>query len=95
MTPETAEKKAIRDYLRLKGAFVFHNLAGLGVYPGLADLTAIYKGKVYQIEVKAAGVKHKQSANQKQFQEDWEAQGGIYILGGIDEVMKKIVWQKK
>lgn len=89
-TLETSEKKAIKDYLRLKGAFVFHNLAGLGVYPGIPDLTAILKGQVYMIEVKAPGCKHKQSANQKRFQEDWEAAGGIYILGDIDEVMKII-----
>ena len=88
MTKETSEKKAIKDYLRAKGAFVYHNLAGLGVYPGIPDLTAIWLGKVYQIEVKADG--GKQSDNQKEFQRCWEASGGIYILGGIDEVMKKI-----
>ena len=88
MTKETAEKKAIKDYLKLKGVFVYHNLAGLGCYPGLADLTCIYKGIVYQIEVKAG--KNKQSANQKQFQKDWEEKGGIYICGGLDEIMKII-----
>ena len=61
MTAETAEKKAIKDYLRLKGWYVYHNLAGLGCYAGLADLTAIKKGRVLQIEVKAG--KGKQSDN--------------------------------
>lgn len=87
-TPETAEKKAIKDYLRLKGAFVYHNLAGLGVFPGVADLTAIYKGKVYQIEVKVRG--GRQSPNQKKFQKEWEDHGGTYILGGLIEVMEFI-----
>ena len=88
MTLETAEKKAIKDYLKLKGAFVFHNLAGLGCFAGLADLTCIHYGKVYQIEVKAG--KNKQSANQKIFQKDWETHGGFYICGGLDEVMEII-----
>lgn len=88
MTEETAEKKAIKQYLKIKGAFVYHNLAGLGVYPGIPDLTCIYKGKVYQIEVKTK--KGRQSSNQKLFQDDWESQGGIYILGGIDKIMKII-----
>lgn len=88
MTEETQEKKAIKEYLKYKGAFVYHNLAGLGVYAGISDLTCIFKGMVYQIEVKKKG--GKQSSNQKQFQEDWERQGGVYILGGVDEVMKII-----
>jgi len=88
MTKETSEKKAIKDYLKIKRAFVYHNLAGLGVFRGIPDLTAIYQGKVYQIEVKATG--GRQSENQKEFQADWENHGGIYILGGIDEVMEII-----
>ena len=85
MTEETQIKIGIKDYLKLRGVFVYHNLAGLGVYAGVPDLTAIWGGNVYQIEVKTE--KGKQSPNQKQFQDDWEAQGGRYILGGLDEVM--------
>jgi hypothetical protein len=85
-TPETLEKKAITRFLQFKGIFYYHNLAGLGVYPGIPDLTAIKDGIVYQIEVKALG--GRQSDYQKQFQENWEASGGTYIIGGIDEVMK-------
>lgn len=88
MTPETCEKKAIKEYLNLKGVFFYHNLAGLGVYPGISDFTAIKNGVVYQIEVKAK--KGKQSEVQRIFQKDWENQGGIYIVGGVDEVMKII-----
>ncbi len=87
-TPETYEKKAIKDYLNLIGAFVYHNLAGLGVYPGVPDLTAIYKGNVYQIEVKTD--KGKQSSNQKTFQQRWEESGGTYILGGLNDVIDKL-----
>jgi len=85
-TPETLEKSAIKYYLRLKKVFFYHNLAGLGVYPGIPDITAIKDGICYQIEVKVS--KHKQNENQIEFQKEWEAQRGIYILGGLDEVRK-------
>lgn len=88
MTEETSHKIAIKQYLRHKGIFFYHNLAGMGVYPGVADITAISNGKCYQIEVKAKnGI---QSEKQKQFQKNWEQSGGIYILGGIDEVIKSL-----
>ena len=87
-TPENQEKQAIKQYLTAIGCFHYHNLAGLGCYPGLADITAIKDGQVYQIEVKAG--KGKQSERQKEFQIDWEIMGGVYILGGIDEVMQII-----
>ena len=86
-TLETLEKKAIKEYLKYKGVFYYHNLAGLGVYPGLPDLTVIKDGKVIQIEVK---VKAKQSDNQKLFQEKWESNGGTYIIGNLDTVIKII-----
>lgn len=88
MTKETLEKKAIKQYLKIKGVFFYHNLAGLGVYPGVPDLTAIKDGIVYQIEVKIKG--GRQSENQNEFQRAWESNGGKYIIGGIDEIMKFI-----
>jgi hypothetical protein len=86
MTPETQEKKAIKEYLSLRGVFYYHNLAGLGVFKGIADLTAIKNGKCYQIEVKVGD--HKQTPHQANFQKEWEAHGGIYICGGLGEVIK-------
>lgn len=88
-TEETSHKRAIKDYLRMKGFFVYHNLAGLGQTKGIPDITAIKNGKVWQIEVKV-GKKSKQSDNQKKFQKEWEKNGGNYLVGDIDEVMKKI-----
>jgi len=85
MTPETAEKKAIKDYLDLKHIFHFPIMQGLGCAKGLPDRFAIKDGIVYAIEVK---VNNKQSAHQQEFQKNWEVAGGIYILGGLDEVMK-------
>ena len=89
ITPETAENKAIKDYLNAKGFFWYPNTAGLGSKPGIPDLTAIRKGKVLQIEVKAG--KGRQSPKQVEFQRDWELSGGVYICGGIDEVMRAVL----
>lgn len=93
LTPETSEKKSIRDWLRFKGWFVYHNLAGLGCYAGLADLTAIKGGVVVQVEVKAPvkkgkdkGKAGKQSFNQKTFQYEWEQLGGYYVCGDFDRI---------
>ena len=85
-TPETLEKQAIKRYLALKGYYVYHNLAGLGCFAGLADLTAIKNGRVIQIEVKAG--KGRQSSNQIRFQEEWESYGGVYVCGDLEAVLK-------
>ena len=86
ITPETAEKIAIKQYLGYFGCYFYHNLQGIGAKKGCPDLTAIdRKGQVWQIEVKAPG--GRQSEWQKEFQKNWEANGGKYILGGLDEVM--------
>lgn len=85
MTHETAEKHAIKDFLKAKGWFVYHNLAGIGVFAGLPDLTSIKHGQVLQIEVKAE--KGKQSDHQKRFQADWQQKGGLYFCGGVDELI--------
>lgn len=86
MTPETAEKQAVKQYLDLKGVFHFPLTQGLGTYKGAPDRIAIKAGKVYAIEIKAGS--GKQSDYQKQFQQSWEANGGIYLLGGLEDIMK-------
>ena len=99
MKPEQKEQKAIIDYLRLRGYFVYKN-SSVGIYirktdkyipaqtKGIADLTAIKDGKVYQIEVKAPN--GRQLDNQKEFQKEWEKRGGVYILGGFEEVINQL-----
>ena len=88
MTKETIIKKQIKQYLRLKGWFIYHNLAGLGCFTGIADLTCLKKGRVVQVEVKTA--KGVQSEGQKQFQEDWEAFGGEYIVvRSVDDLIER------
>lgn len=88
MTPETAHKKAIKEYLTLKGYFHFPLMAGLGAYPGAPDLIAIKGERVYAIEVKAPG--GRQSEKQKRFQALWTQAGGRYIVGGVDTVMEHL-----
>ena len=79
-----------RDYLRLRGWFVFHLLQGLGCFPGLSDLVAIKDGRVLFVELKRPG-KNIQSDPQKKFQSEIESAGGEYILvdslEGIIEVV--------
>ena len=89
MTPETAEKKAIKDYLDLKDYFHFPILQGIAAYKGLPDRFLIKDGVCYALEIKT-GKKSRQSEYQKEFQKNWERAGGEYILGGIDEVIKAI-----
>ena len=83
-------RRICRDYLRLKGWFVFHLLQGLGCYPGLTDLVAVKNGQVLFIELKRPG-KNIQSDPQKEFQSKIELAGGMYILvdslEGIIEVV--------
>lgn len=68
----------IEAYLRLTGWFIYHNLAGLGSWPGLSDLVAIRDGEVIHIEIKNKnGI---QSDKQKAFQKTLEAAGGTYLL---------------
>mgnify|MGYP001588214013 CR=1 FL=1 len=38
---KTALKRAVKQYLAIKGWKCWHNLQGLGSYPGLPDLTAV------------------------------------------------------
>ena len=86
MTEETKLKQAIKKYLRLKGWYVYHNLAGLGVHPGIPDFTAIKDGVVVQIEVKTP--KGKLSENQMLFCDEWITHGGRYwVIRSIEEAM--------
>ena len=83
-------RRVIRDYLRVKGWFVFYLLQGLGCYPGATDMISIKNGRVLFIEIKRPG-RSKQSDRQKQFQKDIEEHGGEYILtDNLDDLIKII-----
>lgn len=76
---ENDVRRVVRDYLRLRGWFVFHILQGLGSYKGTPDLIAVNSGRVLFIELKKpVGWKH--SDPQKQFQKDIREHNGEYHL---------------
>jgi hypothetical protein len=77
-TPETAIKNQIKSWLALNRWFHFHNLQGLGSYPGIPDIIAAKNGIVLFIEVKAPG--GKLSDKQKEFQRQCIDQGLNYIV---------------
>ncbi len=85
---ETDIRRQVRDYLRIKGWFVFYVLQGLGAYRGIPDLIAVKNGRALFIELKTA--RGRQSDHQKKFQVDLEAAGGEYILcRGADDLLKR------
>lgn len=82
-------KKQVRDYLRIRGWFVFHILQGMGSYRGVSDLVAVKNGRTLFIECKVPG--GKLSTYQKKFKESIETAGGIYIEArGYEDVEKTI-----
>ena len=78
MTPETAIKKMVKQYLQIKGWFIFPLLAGLGAYKGISDMYAIKDGRGIWVEIKTP--KGKQSEHQIRFQADIESRGGEYLV---------------
>ena len=90
VTPETALKRVIKQYLRLSGWDVIHNLNyGIGVYKGVSDLTE-FKGIndlpiTLWIEVKSKT--GKQNDDQIKFEAMIKKNKGHYILArSIEEI---------
>jgi Holliday junction resolvase len=81
--PETKIRKTIRDYLLAQGWFVFPNTAGLGCYPGIADLTAMKNGRTVWIEVK--------TPKGEQSYEQWEFEQAVVRHGGCTYVIARCV----
>jgi Holliday junction resolvase len=86
---ETDIRRQVRDYLRIKGWFVFHILqGGVGVYRGITDLIAVKGGRVIFLELKTRT--GRQSEHQKKFQADIETHGGEYILcRGVEDLQER------
>ena len=79
VTPETALKKAVKQYLTLQGwSHWWHLQSSFGVYPGLPDIEAIKNGRVVFIETKTA--RGKLSPGQEAFRDMIEAAGGTYLV---------------
>lgn len=90
--------RAIMEYLEYKRYLWWRNQSGgiafsrdgvrrfvrLGKV-GSPDIFVLYKGKLYGIEVKS--ITGKQSAEQKKFEQEMIAEGGIYkVCRSIDDV---------
>lgn len=87
ITPETAIKKEIKQYLSYKGWFHFHILQGLASHKGICDIIAIKNGVTLYIEVKTP--KGKLSEYQEIFKADIERSGGIYLVArSFDDVQE-------
>jgi len=79
MTPTHGQiQKAVVDYLRWNGWFVYPNRQSAISHKGISDLTAVRKGRVLWIEIKKPG--DGQSKDQIKFQQDIEARGGQYLI---------------
>ena len=85
---ESDIKKLTRDYMQIKGWFIFPILQSMGCYKGIADFIAIKASRVIFIETKKPG--GKQSQVQKEFQIFIEAHGGEYFLVDCYEDLLKI-----
>jgi len=85
-TPETVIKRQVKQYLKLKGWFVFHILQGLGAYKGIPDFIACKDGRVIFLEIKSPN--GKQSENQKTFERQLVLQKCVYLL--VDDVEQLI-----
>ena len=77
VTPESALKRACRDFMRVHGVWTFPLTAGMGSHPGAPDRIGIYQGKPLAIEFKSR--LGRLTAYQAQFKTDWESRGGLHI----------------
>jgi Holliday junction resolvase len=92
MTPETAIKNQIKDYLNFAGWFVFPILQGMGSFRGISDLIAIKDGIIIFIECKTE--KGKQSQYQLKFESNITINGGNYIVARSWEDVSKFIKEK-
>jgi len=85
---ENDVKKLTRDYMRIKGWYIFPILQGLGAKKGISDFIAIKAGRTVYIETKSPV--GKQRPAQIEFQADIEAHCGEYFLIDCYEDLVKI-----
>ena len=85
MTPETAVKKEIKDWLNIKGWFNFPILQGLGSYKGIADKITIKNGIVLFVEAKSET--GKLTPDEENFRNDIISNGGHYVIArGYEDI---------
>ena len=87
MTPESSLKSVVKDYLKIKGYFRWHNLAGMGVYLGIPDDFVLHKGVLYGLEYKSAH--GRLSPFQEAFRDNMTKYGGVFIeVRCLEDVQK-------
>ena len=85
---ESDIKKLTRDYMQIKGWFIFPILQSMGCHKGISDFIAIKARRVVFIECKSpAG---EQRIEQINFQTDIQMHGGEYFLVDCYEDLLKI-----
>lgn len=87
MTAETILKQQVKAYLNIRGILWWWNLAGIGVYPGLSDISCLHNGKFYALELKAP--KGKPSPKQEEYLQRVNESGGVgRVIRSLEEVMQ-------
>jgi hypothetical protein len=98
-TPEGDVLKACLDYLRVRGYKAFFRVNN-GAFKterggflrstnriGVADIIGVHNGRAYAIEVKSDT--GRQSRGQIDFMDDWQSEGGAYVLARSVEDLRK------
>ena len=92
VTPETALKAAVKEWLSYHGWSHWPNTQGMGSYPGIPDRTAIKDGRVVFIEVKVPG--RNLSEAQEAFKDMIGARGGVFLtVRDIDDL--EALWRDR
>lgn len=109
--PRSQVESALMDQIRLAlgsdaGVLLFRNNIGHAVMahggrvtfgvggPGGADLIGILDGRPLAMEIKTPS--GRQSAEQRQFQQLWEARGGVYLMPrSVDDALAMVATARK
>lgn len=92
--PETIWLKYVRDRLRLSfgpHCFMIKPPAGIGSYPGTADLLGVIQGRAVALELKTPGGRHKLSPAQAAFLASWTAAGGYSQVIDSPESVEELI----
>ena len=91
--PETAIRKAVRDYLRLRGWKVYTILQGIGAHKGISDLIAVKNDMAAFVEIKTP--KGRLSEWQEQFRDEVMGSGGSHVTYCVMRSLEDVIeWEK-
>ncbi len=86
MTPEGIIKRQVRDFLRLRGWFIFHVQQGPLCHPGVSDLICIKDGLVIFAEIKTP--KGQLSHHQERFRDNVQEKGAhFFVLRSLEDAI--------